>query len=114
MERKTMRISDTIEVYSQNNPAKKWRNYVYDMSLGADIAKYVARTKYAFPGGYELYAVTDDGGVLCHDCCKAEFFNIKTAYEGDGWNVVGVQTTAWDEELVLCGHCNKTIFEPES
>ena len=104
-----MNVSDKLEVYSSNNQANVWRNYSYDMTVGSDIAKYIARTKYAFPGGYELYAITDDGAVLCHNCCKTEFVNIKTAYPGDGWNVVAVQTTAWDESLVECDHCHNAI-----
>ena len=108
-----MRISDKLEVYSSNNKANVWRNYVYDMDNGADIAKYVARTKYAWPGGYELYAITDDGGVLCHECCRTEFCNIATAYDGDGWKVTACTSTAMDEEHVYCDHCNKTIFDPQ-
>ena len=76
-----------IENYSRDNPGKVWRTYSYDMDNCADIAKYVARTRYAFPGGYELYAITDDGGLLCHDCCKTEFHQIASSYEGDGWRV---------------------------
>ena len=106
---------NTIEVYTSDNPANKWRNYVYDMDQGKDIAKYIARTKYAFPGGYELYAITDDGGVLCHECCRQEFVNIATAYDGDGWNVVAIDSTAaCDMEDLHCSHCNKSIYEYES
>lgn len=107
-------MANLIEIYSSNNPANHWRNYVYDLSIGSDIAKYVAREMYAWPGGYELYAITDDGGVLCHNCCRTEFYNIKTAYPADGWSVIAMQSTAIDSDHVYCDHCNKTINEPIS
>jgi len=103
---------NSIEIYSQNNPAHVWRNYIYDLDSGSDIAKYVARERYAWPGGYELYAITDDGGCLCHDCCRTEFELILWSVKNDcsdGWKVVAMQSTAMDEGLVQCDHCNKGI-----
>lgn len=104
--------TNIIEVYSNNNQANLWRNYIYDMDKGVDIAKYVARTKYAFPGGYELYAITDDGGVLCHDCCRSQFEYIVYSCGNDGWKVVAVDSTVnCDMEDLHCDHCSKLIYE---
>ena len=117
-------MTNIIENYSRDNPGKVWRTYTYDMDNGADIAKYVARTRYAFPGGYELFAITTDGAVLCHKCCRAEFRLIAESvrdYPGDvfeycdGWRVVEVGSTAEydnfgdDDNHLICDHCNRII-----
>lgn len=111
-------MNNLIEIYSSNNPANVWRNYTYDMTVGSDIAKYVAREKYAFPGGCELYVITDDGAALCHDCCRKEFISIKWSCVNncnDGWNVIAIDSTAMcGIDPVYCDHCNKTIYEYES
>ena len=98
-----------VEDYSRANPSNVWRNYRYDMTRGADIAKYIARKRYAWPGGYELFAVTDDGGVLCHNCCKSEFAQIVSACPGDGWNVEAFASASELAESVVCDHCSKEI-----
>jgi len=104
-----MNISDIYTDYSNANIAKVWRNYTYDMMLPSGIAKYVARTKYAFPGGYEIYAVTDDGGILCFNCCRTEFSLIAHSDPSDGWHVSAATSTAMDESWVTCDHCHKDI-----
>ena len=95
----------SIERHPNNDTRLPWRVFTYDMDIGSDIAKYVAREMFAWPGGYELYAITDDGVVLCHNCCRTEFYNIRT----DGWNIVAMQSTAEDESHVYCDHCDKDI-----
>ena len=99
----------TLTNYSNANPAGIWRDYPYNMDTAAGMAKYVARTKYAFPGGYELYAVTDDGAVLCHNCCRTEFELIAKSDSADGWHVEAVTSTADDDSHVYCDHCDKDI-----
>ena len=37
-----------------------------------------------------MFALTEDGAILCRECCRAEYRQIATAYPGDGWNVVGI------------------------
>ena len=97
---------------------KVWRTYRYNMDNGADMAKYVARTRYAYPGGYELFAITNDGAILCNDCCRTEFRLIAESVRDnpgdafgycDGWRVVAIDSTAMLEESTYCDHCNKTI-----
>lgn len=36
-------------------------------------AKRVARERFAWPGGYELFSVMDDGGIVCNTCTRKEF-----------------------------------------
>ena len=89
-----------------------WRTDLYDMDKGSDIARYIARHPYAWPGGYDMFAVTDDGGILCPTCCKSEYRNIKTAYPGDGWSVVAYDIcygTGGEDDFYTCDHCNTPI-----
>ena len=100
---------NTIETYNRDNPGKVWRTVIYDMGKCADIAKFVARTKFAFPGGYELFAITDDGAALCYDCCQTEFSQIVGSYPGDGWRVTAIDSMANYDDSFHCDHCNREI-----
>lgn len=73
------------------------------------IAKQVARQCHTWPGGYELFAITDDGGVLCFNCCRTEFRLIATSYQGDGRRVVGIGNASELDERIYCDHCNRGI-----
>jgi len=74
--------------------------------------KYFARNKYAWPGGYPMYAVCDDGGVLCHDCLIREYKQIAhdtvKGWKGTGWRVIGADINHEDFDL-YCDHCNEKI-----
>jgi len=66
---------------------------------------------FAWPGGYPLYFICDDGGVLCCSCVKAERRNIieSIAHESrDGWRVVGIDINYEDSHLE-CEHCGEHI-----
>lgn len=79
--------------------------------------KTVARDHYAWPGGYEMFAITSDGGALCFKCCRAEFPLIARAtIAGDrsGWRCEGIDATCnCDTDPVYCDHCGRVIYEWE-
>ena len=109
---------NTVTDYNRLNPGRVWRTYNYDLDNGADIAKYVARTRYAWPGGYELFAITNDGAALCHDCCRSEFRLIAESVRDnpsdaygycDGWRVIAVDSTASLDDSLWCDHCDRHI-----
>lgn len=69
------------------------------------------RAKFAWPGGYPLFAVTLDGAALCIDCARKEFQQIARAHHNsfnDGWCVVAVDINYEDTSL-HCDHCSKPI-----
>lgn len=76
------------------------------------IAQKVADERFAWPGGYDLFALTDDGGVLCATCCTVEAERIAEAYEGDGFYVIDLDHTGNTDEDVFCDHCYKEIHTP--
>ena len=77
--------------------------------------RFVRSGPYAWPGGYEQFAVTSDGGILCYDCCEKERRNIVDAIarkDHNGWNVIGADCTANSDEMEVCSHCGSVIFNP--
>lgn len=80
----------------------------------ATIAENIARQPFAWPGGYERYAVTDDGACLCWRCCRDEDERIAEATEGDGFFVIAEDNTSnADQEPIQCDHCGMTVYDPE-
>ncbi len=74
------------------------------------ISLGIIREPYAWPGGYERIAITDDGGVLCHDCVKSELRQIARSYKGDGWHVVAADIVEnCDENPLYCDHCGALL-----
>ena len=74
------------------------------------ISLDIIREPYAWPGGYEKVAITDDGGALCHTCVKSELRQIATSYKGDGWHVVACGLAEfYDEEPLYCDHCGRLL-----
>jgi hypothetical protein len=69
----------------------------------------IAQNPYAWPGGYERFGITDDGGVLCYRCCRDEADCIDDAYPNDGWNIVAESHCAETDSRVQCDHCEHLV-----
>jgi hypothetical protein len=65
---------------------------------------------YAWPGGYQMYYVTVDGGTLCPDCANCK--EVKQAdpdCPGDRqWDVADSEIN-YEDPFLYCDNCNKTI-----
>jgi len=72
------------------------------------LADCLSRAPFAWPGGYPLYAITNDGAALCRHCCQTERLSIATTTGNDGWNVVA-QAVNWEDPDLLCDHCGSRI-----
>ena len=62
---------------------------------------------YAWPGGYPLFAITQDGGALCAKCFEDERREIGAAIHhksDDGWRVVAIEIN-WECTDLHCDHC---------
>lgn len=67
---------------------------------------------YAWPGGYAVAYVTDDGEFLCAGCVNDPTNPVHEGGEADGWRIDGYQTADWHdvgEDDWTCAHCNATI-----
>ena len=72
------------------------------------LADSISRAPFAWPGGYPLHAITNDGAALCRHCCQKERLSIATTTGNDGWTVVA-QAVNWEDPDLLCDHCGSRI-----
>ena len=78
------------------------------------LANNLAKHPYAWPGGYPLYAVTDDGGCFCSKCCKSnlnrepELNRFADTIPGDGWFIVALDIN-WEDTELYCDNCGEKI-----
>jgi hypothetical protein len=72
------------------------------------LALDVSTSPYTFPGCYPKYAITDDGGCLCHKCCGTELECITDSFPNDGWHVVAIDVNYENNDL-YCDHCSTQI-----
>ena len=66
---------------------------------------------YAWPGGYPIYYIADDGGVLCPTCVNKEIRRVvesTVTAAGDGFELVGAEVN-WEDAALFCEHCNKRV-----
>ena len=85
-----------------------------DVENNNTALKAAIRTKYVWPGGYELFGIADDGACICCDCMRSEYYQIAYSRRhqiDDGWRIVAVDCAANYDNHIYCEHCNKTIVE---
>lgn len=77
------------------------------------IAKQVARDRFEWPGGYAMFLVMADGGVLCPACVRKEWCSIVRYtfwnQPGSGWMPAGIDHTGNTDEETRCDHCDEVI-----
>jgi hypothetical protein len=67
--------------------------------------------RYAWPGGYPVFAITSDGAALCFDCLKIMRRSILAAIRdrvNDGWRVSAFDIN-WEDPGLYCEHCGTRI-----
>jgi hypothetical protein len=77
----------------------------------SDFRTAVRHGPYAWPGGYPMYFICDDGGALCCNCVRTERRNILESIASksrDGWRVVALDIN-WEDSTLYCDHCNEQI-----
>jgi hypothetical protein len=87
-------------------------------SNGLQALQYCARSPYAWPGGYDVFVITDDGGTICADCVRKEYAQMyhDTAFDGwhgTGWVVVAASASCNSDGPLNCDHCNRSIIDGE-
>ena len=73
-----------------------------EINTVADLDEALERGPWAWPGGYPLYFITDDGGALSFKTVKEEYDQIAESIEerlNDGWQVVALEINYEDGEL---------------
>lgn len=77
----------------------------------AQIKTALRAGPYAWPGGYPLFFVTQDGAALSFDAAQAEFRNIVWDHLNDastGWRIAG-QDVNWEDSDLYCDHTGARI-----
>lgn len=90
------------EVYSRGFP---------EIKTAAEFKAALRNGAYAWPGGYQMYLICNDGGALCFQCARKEARNVIWAIENkcsDGWRVCATDINYEDTEL-HCDHCSQQI-----
>jgi hypothetical protein len=78
--------------------------------MGMDGVKFehVEWDSWAWPGGYPLYYLCKDGGVLCPKCANDNIKLTADADAADDWKLVAVDINYEDDHLV-CDHCGELV-----
>lgn len=78
-----------------------------------DLTPYLLESgqvqSYAWPGGYPIFFLCEDGGVLCPDCVNENRELIDSADSSDKqWCIVAVEIN-YENELLYCDNCSKHV-----
>lgn len=80
------------------------------MTLGFPLAP---AEPYAWPGGYPIGFLVDDGEFLCVGCVNEETNPVHMGGEADGWRIDGLQVLEGSAEdydgPVNCAHCSAVL-----
>lgn len=79
-----------------------------------DVKACLRAGPYTWPGGYECYFVTRDGGILSFEAAREEFDQIAWDFLNDtstGWRAEAMMTAADTDAEVICDHTNRVIQE---
>jgi hypothetical protein len=85
---------------------------IYNMDEPIDMVRYVARERFAWPGGYELVLHLGNGGSLCSNCVRAIYKDLihsqKTQYAPE--LAMAVECGAeFDPNQIYCENCAKDL-----
>lgn len=80
------------------------------MSLHETIAKNEdgSLPSFTWPGGYPLFYLMADSGVLCPDCANNEEEASTDSKDDAQWHIIAVEVN-WETEGMICDHCNAQI-----
>jgi hypothetical protein len=62
---------------------------------------------FAWPGGYPIFYVTKDCGVLCPNCANENKLLTLTKQDHQ-WFIIGSDIN-WEDETMYCDNCNRHI-----
>jgi hypothetical protein len=66
---------------------------------------------YAWPGGYPLFFIANEGEALCFDCVRENLREVLSAITqgtNGGWKIVGVGVN-YEDNACFCDHCGEQI-----
>jgi hypothetical protein len=83
-----------------------------EIKTTADLKTALRNGQYAWPGGYPLYFIADDGEPLSfeavRDQVKQVMWEIKHKTARAGWRVIACQVN-WEDPDLYCAHSGRRI-----
>ena len=76
-------------------------------------ARKYAEARFAWPGGYEMFTIQDDGGTLCAPCVLKNLEEVTQSDGADGWGIIGWSHEGVIDKAVTCDHCYRTIGDTQ-
>lgn len=76
-----------------------------------ELKNAIRTGKYAWPGGYPKYFVTNDGEAMSFDSVKENYRLVLDSVKhgnSDGWCVVDVDIN-WEDDYLTCCHSGEII-----
>lgn len=102
------RLTFAVGLFRIRSTLTHWVYAMTTQSRSLRLADTLSRAPYAWPGGYPLFAITNDGAALCHYCCTTERLSIATTTGTDGWNVIS-HAVNWEDPDLFCDNCSARI-----
>lgn len=81
-----------------------------------DISKAIENRNaepYAWPGGYPIGYLCDDGEYICAKCVNDPTNPVHVGGEADGWRIEGYDVLEDTSEAIECAHCNAWLVEKD-
>ena len=75
------------------------------------LKEHIRHGKYAWPGGYPVYFITDDGAALSYDAVKENYREVLSAvknHDNNGWKVIAADVN-WEDGFLYCSHTGDKI-----
>lgn len=82
-----------------------------DIRSISDFRAAMRHGPYAWPGGYPIYFITDDGAALSFEAAHQERRNILEAIHNQdhsGWRIIAADIN-WEDSELTCDHTGERI-----
>ncbi len=97
-----------VEDYQKTG--NRWWTRKYDLENPADMVRYVARQRFSWPGGGELFIVTSSGDVLCQDCIRENYRQELSEAIDETFSPYAIESGYnIDPESCYCENCGKDL-----
>jgi hypothetical protein len=102
------------DLYKDNSSVPIREKYQYtfrDIQNASQLKATLRNGEFAWPGGYQMYLITNDGQAMCFKCAIKNFRLVVSDWLSNcdtGWKIVGCEINYEDQDCICC-NCNKQI-----
>ena len=86
-----------------------------EINSGKELCATLRAGEYAWPGGYQMVLIADDGGFLHFDCVRDNLYSCIHSIRheiNDGWRIIGCDILEnYEEDMPHCDHCGEAFFD---